>query len=139
MACGQSARNSGGQAKRSRKLRSFSNKHVLAETEYQDEKGLYDYNDLSFSYGLSLYNNNHFRSTIIEEGYVKLEYKNWSLRAGRFEENQNDPARDLSSGNLGISDNALPIPKVGIAITDYTRSHLPMAGFNLRDHLRMAG
>jgi hypothetical protein len=99
----------------------FSNKHVLAETEYQDEKGLDDYNDLSFSYGLSLYNNNHFRSTIIEEGYVKLEYKNWSLRAGRFEEKQNDPARDLSSGNLGISDNALPIPKVGIAITDYTK------------------
>jgi hypothetical protein len=97
-----------------------SNKHVIAEHEYQDERGLYDYHDLSVSYGVSIYNTNHFKSTILEQGYVKLEYCNWSLRAGRFEETTGDIDPVLSSGSLGISGNALPIPKIGIAVTDYT-------------------
>ena len=97
----------------------ITNKHVLAEPEYQNDHGFYDYNEVSLSYGLSIYNNNHFRSTIIEEGYVKLEYKKWAIHAGRFEEtNDIDPL--LSSGSFGVSTNALPIPKIGIAVTDYT-------------------
>jgi|GEM_PF-684477 len=97
-----------------------TNKHVLASSESQNEIGLYDYNDLTLSYGLSVYNNDHFRSTFIEEGYAKLEYKNWSLRAGRFEEIPGEVDKDLSSGSLGVSGNALPIPKAGLAVTDYT-------------------
>ena len=97
-----------------------SNKNVIAEHEYQDDHGLYDYHDLSVLYGLSIYNNNHFKSTIIEQGYVKLEYKNWSLRAGRFEETTGDIDPQLSTGSMGISGNALPVPKIGIAVTDYT-------------------
>ena len=97
----------------------IANKHVIGEPEYQNDHGFYDYNEISLKYGLSIYNNNHFKSTIIEEGYVKLEYKNWSIRAGRFEEtNDIDPL--LSSGSFGVSANALPIPKIGIAVTDYT-------------------
>ena len=39
----------------------MTNKHVLASTESQEETtGLYDYNDLTVSYGLSIYNNDHF-------------------------------------------------------------------------------
>ena len=97
-----------------------SNKNVIAQHEYQDERGLYNYRDLSVSYGVSVYNNNRFKSTMLEEGYVKLEYCNWSLRAGRFEESLADIDPVLSSGSLGISGNALPIPKIGIAVTDYT-------------------
>jgi hypothetical protein len=96
-----------------------SNKHVLAASESQNDHGLYDFNDFSLSYGLSVYNNNHFRSTFLEEAYAKLEYRNWSLRAGRFEETTGDLDRQLSSGSLGISGNALPVPKIGIAVTDY--------------------
>jgi hypothetical protein len=110
-------------ADRKNDLSSFvriSNKNVIAEHEYQNDHGFYDYNDLTVSYGLSVYNNNHFKSTIAEEGYVKLEYKNWSLRAGRFEETTGDIDQQLSTGSLGVSSNALPIPKIGIAITDYT-------------------
>lgn len=98
----------------------ITDKHVLAQQEYQNDRGFYDYNDINLYYGLSIYNNNHLRSTIIEEGYVKLEYKNWSLRAGRFEETTGDIDPELSTGSLGISGNALPIPKMGIAVTDYT-------------------
>jgi len=98
-----------------------TNKHVLASSESQNEIGLYDYDDLTFSYGLSIYNNDHFKSTFLEEAFAKLEYKNWSLRAGRFEEIPGVVDKDLSSGSLGVSKNALPIPKVGIAVTDYTK------------------
>src|SRR5258706_1228623 len=110
-------------ADRKNDLSSFfriSNRHEIAAHEYQNEHGFYDYNNVTLSYGLSVYNNNHFKSTIIEEGYVKVEYKNWSLRAGRFEETTGDLDPRLSTGSLGVSGNALPVPKVGIAVTDYT-------------------
>lgn len=71
------------------------------------------------SYGLSVYNNQQFGETFIEEGYVKAGYKKWQLRAGRYEETTGDIDHNLSSGSLGISGNALPIPKIGIAVTDY--------------------
>ncbi len=71
------------------------------------------------SYGVNLFNNQHFNETIIEEGYVKAGYKKWQLRAGRFEETTGDIDHNLSSGSLGISGNALPIPKISIAVVDY--------------------
>jgi hypothetical protein len=103
-----------------------ANTHVIAEHEYANDKGYYDYDEFKLSYGLSMYNNNHFRSVIAEEGYVRLDYKNWSLRAGRFEETTGDIDPRLSTGSLGISGNALPIPKIGIAVTDYT--NIPFTG-----------
>ncbi|MEO5564488.1 MAG: capsule assembly Wzi family protein [Chitinophagaceae bacterium] len=96
------------------------NKHVIGEREVQNDRGFYDYDDITLSYGLNVYNNNHFRSTMIEEGYAKLDYKNWSFRGGRFEEDIEDIDPLLSSGSLGVSSNALPIPKIGIAVTNYT-------------------
>lgn len=71
-------------------------------------------------YGLDVYNNDHFKKTFIEQGYVKAGYKNWEIRAGRYEEIIGEVDKDLSSGSLGISSNALPIPKIGIAVTQYT-------------------
>jgi hypothetical protein len=97
-----------------------SNKHTIAEKEYQNNRGFYDYNPVTLSYGVSLYENNHFKSTILEEAYGKLEYKNWSFRVGRFEEDLDDIDPRLSAGSFGVSGNALPIPKIGIAVTNYT-------------------
>jgi hypothetical protein len=71
-------------------------------------------------YGLDVYNNDHFGSTFIEQGYVKVGYKNWEIRAGRYEEIIGEVDKELSSGSMGISGNALPIPKIGIAVTTYT-------------------
>ncbi|GEP89678.1 Capsule assembly protein Wzi [Chitinophaga terrae (ex Kim and Jung 2007)] len=70
--------------------------------------------------GLDVYNNNQFTSTFIEQGFVKAGYKNWEIRAGRYEEITGEADPLLSSGSLGISGNALPIPKVGLAVTRYT-------------------
>src|SRR3982750_918759 len=95
-----------------------SNKHTIAEKEYQNNRGFYDYNPVTLSYGLSLYENNHFKSTVLEEAYGKLEYKNWSFRVGRFEEDLDDIDPRLSAGSFGVSGNALPIPKIGIAVAN---------------------
>ena len=99
---------------------SIVNKHALTIKEYLDDDLLVHQNNIVFSYGLNLVNNNHFKNSIAEQAFAKLEYKNWSLRVGRFEETLGDVDRNLSSGSLGVSGNALPIPKIGIAVTDYT-------------------
>ena len=70
-------------------------------------------------YGLNLINNNHFQDVIIQEGYVKAGYKNLELRFGRFKYIPGEVDKDLSSGSLGVSGNALPIPQISIALTDY--------------------
>jgi hypothetical protein len=109
-------------ADRKSDMRSYArivNKQVIAEPEYQNEQGFYSFNPVSVSYGLSLYTNNHFKSTLLEEAFAKLEYKKWSLRVGRFEETTGGLDPELSTGSLGISPNALPIPKIGLAVTDF--------------------
>ncbi|HEV7329754.1 MAG TPA: capsule assembly Wzi family protein [Flavisolibacter sp.] len=74
-------------------------------------------------YGAEFFANNHFSETFFKEAFVKAGYKNWQIRAGRFAERTGDVDPALSSGSLGISGNALPIPKVGFIVTDYT--HVP--------------
>ena len=96
-----------------------SNKHTIAEKEYQNNRGFYDYDPVTVSYGVSVYQNNHLKSTIVEEAYGKIEFKGWSFRAGRFEEDLEDIDPRLSAGSFGVSGNALPIPKIGFAVTDY--------------------
>lgn len=70
-------------------------------------------------YGLSLYNNNRFGDVFLQEGYVKAAFKKLELRVGRYEEIIGEMDKDLSSGSLGLSGNAMPIPKISIALTDY--------------------
>lgn len=81
-------------------------------------------NDSSFQpfikYGVNLFKNNHLQKTFLEEAYLKAGYKNWQLRIGRFEEVTGDIDVNLSSGSLGVSGNALPIPKVSAAVIKYT-------------------
>lgn len=71
------------------------------------------------SYGLSAYNNNHFNETFITEAYLKTGYKKLEFRAGRFLETTGEMNAGTSSGSLGISGNAIPIPKIGFAFTNY--------------------
>ncbi|WP_295127592.1 capsule assembly Wzi family protein [uncultured Chitinophaga sp.] len=75
--------------------------------------------DFYINYGVSLYNNNHFRDVLLEEGYVKAGWRKLEFRAGRYEEIIGEMDKDLSSGSLGVSGNALPIPKLSLAIADY--------------------
>nr|WKN34491.1 capsule assembly Wzi family protein [Tunicatimonas sp. TK19036] len=83
----------------------------------------------TISYGISLYNNQYFRKVFIQEGYVKLQKGNWQLAAGRYQETSGETPHQISSGSLGISENALPIPKVGLSVVDYTDIPLLPAGW----------
>lgn len=72
------------------------------------------------SYGLDFYSNNQFKNQFLQESFVKLGYKNWVLRAGRYEEVIGEMEPEISSGSLGLSGNALPIPKVQLAVDKFT-------------------
>lgn len=72
------------------------------------------------AYALDVYANNHFGRTFLKEAHLKAGYKNWQLRAGRYAETTGELDPLLSSGSLGVSRNALPVPKVGLAVVQYT-------------------
>lgn len=86
----------------------FSNMHVLGNND-----------QFYIKYGAYLNNNDHFNKVFFQEGYLKLGYKNLELRAGRYNEIIGEVDPDLSSGSLGVSGNALPIPQIGLALTNY--------------------
>ena len=71
-------------------------------------------------YGATLYNNNLLHRTFLQQGYVQASYRSWALRAGRYREFTGEIDPTLSSGSLGISGNALPIPKIALEVTEYT-------------------
>ncbi|UYQ92368.1 capsule assembly Wzi family protein [Chitinophaga horti] len=75
--------------------------------------------DFYINYGASLYNNNHFKDVLLEEAYLKAGWRMLEFRAGRYEEVIGEMDRTLSSGSLGVSGNAVPIPKLSIAIGQY--------------------
>jgi hypothetical protein len=76
-------------------------------------------NSFYVKYGANIINNNHFQNVIFQEGFIKAGYKNLEIRYGRFKDIPGEVDKDLSSGSLGVSGNALPIPKLSIALTDY--------------------
>jgi len=75
-------------------------------------------NALHIDYGIDVYNNNHLKKTIIQEGFVRVKYRKATFSAGRFKQVIGEMDHDLSSGSLGLSGNALPVPKLNLAI-DY--------------------
>lgn len=97
------------------------NTHVLskknqAETEAatEQQRGVY------VGYGAALYNHNHLQNSFLKEGYALAGYGNWLLRAGRYEESTGETDPALANGSLGISSNALPLPKIQLALINYT-------------------
>ena len=89
-------------------------KNLKADSLFPSQRGFH------LGYGVALYNNNQLHDFFLKEGYVLAGYRNWLFRAGRYQEytGEIDPA--LSSGSLGISTNALPLPKVEFAVASYT-------------------
>ncbi len=74
----------------------------------------------SISYGVSLYNNKLLQQTTLQEGYVKLKLRSWQFAAGRYREVVGEVPEHISSGSMGISGNALPIPRVSLGLSEYT-------------------
>jgi hypothetical protein len=93
----------------------IGNEHIFLKSSENTSHSFFYIN-----YALDLYNNNAFKDIFLKEAYLKAGFKNWEIRGGRYTEviGETDPL--LSSGSFGVSGNALPIPKVGIAVTRYT-------------------
>jgi len=70
-------------------------------------------------YGVNVVNNQHFNRVVFQQGYAKVRYGALEFRAGRYEEILGEVDPLLSTGSLGISGNALPIPKIGFAFPTY--------------------
>jgi hypothetical protein len=79
----------------------------------------HQFGKIAVDYGLDLYNNDHLRKFILQEGYARAKYRNMTLAAGRFKQVIGEIDPELSSGSLGVSGNALPIPKISFMV-DYT-------------------
>src|SRR5690554_4693750 len=97
----------------------LTNVHVVNK-KAQNEMMESQPSDFYISYGLDLYNNNHFQQLFTKEAYVKAGYKFWEIRVGQFMEIIGEVDPRLSSGSFAVSGNALPIPKIGLAVTEYT-------------------
>lgn len=90
---------------------SLNNIHVLSDSNREKQ--------LEINYGLDLFNNKGFNHVFLQQAFVRLKYGAWQLRGGRYREIIGEVDPDLSSGSLGVSGNALPITKIGIALTKY--------------------
>lgn len=89
---------------------------------------IYVYNEHAFfkdklklNYTLDLYNHNHFDDFTLVEGNLKLNYKGWELRGGRYREVIGEVDQTLSTGSLGLSGNALPLPKISAVVPEYKK------------------
>jgi len=88
---------------------------------------IYDNTDegVYIDYGIDLYNNDHFGKALIQEAFIKARYKNITFSGGRFKQVIGEVDLDLSSGSLGMSGNALPIPRIMLSMeyTDIPLTH----------------
>src|SRR5690554_4060062 len=98
---------------------SFTNSHNLFEQKRKQSTGDTVISNFYLEYGFDLYNNRHFQEIFTKEAFVKAGYQSWELRAGQFTEISGEVDPMLSSGSFAVSGNALPIPKIGLAVTDY--------------------
>lgn len=98
----------------------FSNTHLFRKKKATDSAGGTYPAGPYIKYGIRAFNNNHFQDFTVQEGYLKAGFNNWELRFGRIMEVPGEVDQDLSSGSLGLGNNALPIPKIGIVLTRYS-------------------
>ncbi|WP_257668486.1 capsule assembly Wzi family protein [Parapedobacter tibetensis] len=75
--------------------------------------------NLTVGYGVDLYNNQHFGQLIAKELYAKAKFRSVEFKVGRFLQTTGEMDPELSIGSFGISGNALPIPKISLAIPTY--------------------
>ncbi|WP_177204900.1 capsule assembly Wzi family protein [Hymenobacter arizonensis] len=97
------------------------NKHSLAQKPRSEASASTPHPpSLYIGYGVALSNHDHLQRTFLPELYAEVGYWAVHLRAGRYREVTGGVDPTLSSGSLGISGNALPIPKAELAVAEYT-------------------
>ncbi len=70
--------------------------------------------------GLDLAGKRNFDESFVYQGYVNISYGPLELKMGRQEYTLGQVSETLSSGSFLVSNNAKPIPRIGIGFYDYT-------------------
>jgi hypothetical protein len=60
-----------------------------------------------------------FRNDIFSSYNLGIKFKSWQLEAGRVKQTFGGFSSGLSSGSLVLSENALPVPMIGLSLTEY--------------------
>lgn len=60
-----------------------------------------------------------FRNDIFSKYYLSLSFKDWHLETGRVQQIFGGFDSGLSSGSLALSENALPVPMIGLSLKEY--------------------
>jgi hypothetical protein len=60
------------------------------------------------------------RELWLQQGYLAIRYRAFELSGGRVEETTGSQPVSLSSGSLGVSGNTRPIPRIKLALAEYT-------------------
>lgn len=60
------------------------------------------------------------RELWLQQGYLAIRYRAFELSGGRIEETTGSQPNALSSGSLGVSGNTRPIPRIKLALAEYT-------------------
>jgi hypothetical protein len=73
-----------------------------------------------------------YRAVMIRQAFGEISFRGWKFLIGSKEEHRSLWDRELSSGDMVLSDNARPVPEIRISIPEYV-SVLPRVGwFRLR-------
>lgn len=71
----------------------------------------------------------------IQQGFLKLQYRDFELSAGKFYQYSTVPDPLISSGSFGISRNARPMPKILAGFTEYTDVPFLNGFVQIRGHI----
>lgn len=106
-----------------------------------DTKGLYEVAGIKgvfrnteksrFDYGLKFVSTNRSSFVHLQELYAEYNWKNLSFFAGKREK-ETDVIETISVGEFGISQNARPIPKVGVEMKEYWTLPIRPAIFSIK-------
>ena len=95
---------------------SFS--HFLLRGNYNKKKSIL------FDYGLKVFSSENSNNILIQQGFIRLHKRDFSLTIGRVNGRLSNESKLLSSGSLAISNNAIPIPSISFGINDFSPTSL---------------
>ncbi len=85
--------------------------------------------NILFNYGLKVFLSENSNNILIQEGFIRVHKRDFTLTIGRVNESLSNESRLLSSGSLAISNNAIPIPSISFGINNFSPTFLSKLNF----------
>jgi len=107
--------------------------------EVSDDQTTFVSGQLSYEYAFEedflLSTGFSFRNEVLSSHFVSLNYDFLRLSIGRFKNSIGGLEKSLSSGSLGMSENARPIPSIQLDIPEYIEVPFTKGYFKTKGHL----